>query len=292
LENPLAAVQMGLIYVNPEGPNGTPDPLASARDIRETFARMAMNDEETVALIAGGHTFGKAHGAGDAALVGPEPKAAAMEAMGLGWQSTHGKGLGLDTIGSGLEGAWTANPTQWDNGYFDLLFGYEWELTKSPAGAYQWVAVNPAEKDLAPDAEDASTRVPTMMLTSDIALREDPEYAKISRRFHENPEDLTDAFARAWFKLTHRDMGPRARYLGLEVPEEDFVWQDPVPSVDYELTDTEVAELKTIILDSGLTVSELVTTAWACASTFRGSDMRGGANGARIRLAPQKDWEG
>lgn len=291
LENPLAAVQMGLIYVNPEGPNGTPDPLASARDIRETFARMAMNDEETVALIAGGHTFGKAHGAGDAALVGPEPEAAAMEAMGLGWQSTHGKGLGRDTIGSGLEGAWTANPTQWDNGYFDLLFAYEWELTKSPAGAYQWVAVNPAEKDLAPDAEDTSVRVPTMMLTSDIALREDPEYAKIARRFHDNPEDLADAFARAWFKLTHRDMGPRARYLGPEVPEEDFVWQDPVPSVDYELTDAEIAELKAIILDSGLTVSELVTTAWASASTFRGSDMRGGANGARIRLAPQKVWE-
>lgn len=291
LENPLAAVQMGLIYVNPEGPNGKPDPLASARDIRETFARMAMNDEETVALIAGGHTFGKAHGAGDAALVGPEPEAAPIEAMGLGWQSTHGKGLGRDTIGSGLEGAWTANPTQWDNGYFDLLFRYEWQLTKSPAGAYQWIAVNPTEKDLAPDAEDPSLRVPTIMLTSDIALRTDPEYAKISRRFHENPEEFADAFARAWFKLTHRDMGPRVRYLGPEVPEEDFIWQDPVPSVDYELTDTEIAELKARILDSGLTVSELVTIAWASASTFRGSDMRGGANGARIRLAPQKDWE-
>jgi catalase-peroxidase len=291
LENPLAAVQMGLIYVNPEGPNGKPDPLASARDIRETFARMAMNDEETIALIAGGHTFGKAHGAGDAALVGPEPEAAPVEAMGLGWLSTHGTGTGRDAIGSGLEGAWTPNPTQWDNGYFDLLFGYEWELTKSPAGAYQWRAVNPAEKDLAPDAEDPSSRVPTMMLTSDIALRTDPEYEKISRRFHKNPEEFADAFARAWFKLTHRDMGPRARYLGPEVPEEDFIWQDPVPSVDYELTDAEVAELKAKLLDSGLTVSELVTTAWASASTFRGSDMRGGANGARIRLAPQKDWE-
>nr|WP_272908707.1 catalase/peroxidase HPI [Alicyclobacillus tolerans] len=291
LENPLAAVQMGLIYVNPEGPNGNPDPLAAARDIRETFKRMAMNDEETVALIAGGHTFGKAHGAGDAALVSREPEAAPVEAMGLGWQSAHGKGLGRDTIGSGLEGAWTANPTQWDNGYFDLLFKYDWKLTKSPAGAYQWIAVNPAETDLAPDVEDPSLRVPTMMLTTDMALREDPEYAKISRRFYENPEELAEAFARAWFKLTHRDMGPRARYLGPEVPGEEFVWQDPVPSVDYELTDAEVADLKTKILDSGLTVSELVTTAWASASTFRGSDMRGGANGARIRLAPQKDWE-
>lgn len=291
LENPLAAVQMGLIYVNPEGPNGKPDPLASARDIRETFARMAMNDEETVALIAGGHTFGKAHGAGDAALVGPEPEAAPIEAMGLGWQSAHGTGKGHDSIGSGLEGAWTPNPTQWDNGFFDLLFGYEWELTKSPAGAYQWRPVNPAEKDLAPDAEDPSIHVPTMMLTSDLALRMDPEYEKISRRFHRDPGALADVFARAWFKLTHRDMGPRARYLGPEVPEEDFDWQDPIPSVDYELTDAEVSELKAKILDSGLTVSELVTTAWASASTFRASDMRGGANGARIRLAPQKDWE-
>ncbi|OIJ13638.1 catalase/peroxidase HPI [Anaerobacillus alkalilacustris] len=291
LENPLAAVQMGLIYVNPEGPNGNPDPLASARDIRETFARMGMNDEETVALIAGGHTFGKAHGAGDAAHVGPEPEAAPIEAQGLGWLSTHGKGIGRDTITSGIEGAWTANPTQWDNGYFDLLFGYQWWLTKSPAGAYQWLVVNPDEKDLAPDAEDPSVRVPTMMTTADMALRYDPDYEKVSRRFHENPEEFADAFARAWFKLLHRDMGPRARYLGPEVPKEELIWQDPVPSVDYELTDREVAELKVKILDSGLTVSELVTTAWASASTFRGSDMRGGANGARIRLAPQKDWE-
>jgi len=291
LENPLAAVQMGLIYVNPEGPNGKPDPLASARDIRETFARMAMNDEETVALIAGGHTFGKSHGAGDPAQVGREPEAAPFEAMGLGWHSTNGSGKGHDTIGGGPEGAWTANPTQWDNGFFNLLFGYEWELTKSPAGAYQWKAVNPAEKDLVPDAEDASIRVPTMMLTTDIALREDPEYTKISRRFYENPDQFADAFARAWFKLTHRDMGPRVRYLGPEVPEEEFDWQDCVPSVYYELTDSEVAELKAKILDSGLTVTELVTTAWASASTFRGSDMRGGANGSRIRLAPQKDWE-
>jgi catalase-peroxidase len=291
LENPLAAVQMGLIYVNPEGPNGNPDPLASARDIRETFKRMGMNDEETVALIAGGHTFGKAHGAGDVAHVGPEPEAAPIEAQGLGWLSTHGTGKGRDTISGGIEGAWTANPTQWDNGFLDQLFGHEWQLTKSPAGAYQWVAVNPAEKDLAPDAEDPSIRVPTMMMTSDLALREDPEYEKIARRFHENPEEFADAFARAWFKLIHRDMGPRARYLGPEVPEEVLIWQDPVPAVDYELTDAEVAELKAKILDSGLTVSELVTTAWASASTFRGSDMRGGANGAHIRLAPQKDWE-
>ncbi|WP_209124150.1 catalase/peroxidase HPI [Alkalihalobacillus sp. BA299] len=291
LENPLAAVQMGLIYVNPEGPNGNPDPLASARDIRETFARMGMNDEETVALTAGGHTFGKAHGAGDAAHVGPEPESAPIEAQGLGWLSTHGKGIGRDTITSGIEGAWTANPTQWDNGYFDLLFGYEWELTKSPAGAHQWAPVNPAEDHLAPDAEDPSVRVKTMMTTADMAMRMDPTYEKISRRFHENPEEFADTFARAWFKLLHRDMGPRSRYLGPEVPEEDLIWQDPVPSVDYELTDSEVAELKAKILDSGLTISELVTTAWASASTFRGSDMRGGANGARIRLAPQKDWE-
>ncbi|WP_429841640.1 catalase/peroxidase HPI [Brevibacillus sp. FIR094] len=291
LENPLAAVQMGLIYVNPEGPNGNPDPLASARDIRETFKRMGMNDEETVALVAGGHTFGKAHGAGDAALVGPEPEAAPLEAMGLGWQSTHGSGKGSDAISSGIEGAWTANPTQWDNGFFELLFGYEWELTKSPAGAHQWAAVNPADEHLAPDAEDASVRVPTMMTTADMALRMDPAYEKISRRFYENPEEFADAFASAWFKLTHRDMGPRSRYLGPEVPAEDFIWQDPVPAVDYELTDADVADLKTRILDSGLTVSELVTTAWASACTFRGSDMRGGANGARIRLAPQKEWE-
>ncbi|NHC42797.1 catalase/peroxidase HPI [Bacillus sp. MM2020_1] len=291
LENPLAAVQMGLIYVNPEGPNGNPDPLASGRDIRETFARMGMNDEETVALIAGGHTFGKAHGAGDAAQVGPEPEAAPMEALGLGWLSTHGSGKGHDTITSGIEGAWTANPTQWDNGYFDLLFGYQWWLTKSPAGAYQWLAVNPDEKDLAPDAEDPSVRVPTMMTTADMALRYDPEYEKISRRFHENPEEFADAFARAWFKLTHRDMGPRSRYLGPEVPEEVLIWQDPVPVVEYELTDAEVKKIKVMILDSGLTINELVITAWASASTYRGSDMRGGANGARIRLAPQKDWE-
>ncbi|SEN77748.1 catalase/peroxidase HPI [Lihuaxuella thermophila] len=291
LEKPLAAVQMGLIYVNPEGPNGNPDPLASARDIRETFKRMGMNDEETVALIAGGHTFGKAHGAGDPKLVGPEPEAAPVEAQGLGWLSTHGSGKGRDTITSGIEGAWTANPTQWDNGYFDTLFGYEWQLTKSPAGAYQWTPVNPAEEHLAPDAEDPSVRVPTIMTTADMALRADPVYEKIARRFHENPEEFADAFARAWFKLTHRDMGPRSRYLGPEVPEEELIWQDPVPSVDYELTDAEIEELKTKILDSGLTVSELVKTAWASASTFRHSDKRGGANGARIRLAPQKDWE-
>ncbi|MED1949562.1 catalase/peroxidase HPI [Brevibacillus centrosporus] len=291
LENPLAAVQMGLIYVNPEGPNGNPDPLASARDIRETFQRMGMNDEETVALVAGGHTFGKAHGAGDAALVGPEPEAAPVEAMGLGWLSAHGSGKGRDSITSGIEGAWTANPTQWDNGFFETLFGYEWELTKSPAGAHQWAPVNPAEEHLAPDAEDASVRVPTMMTTADMALRVDPDYEKISRRFYENPEEFADVFARAWFKLTHRDMGPRARYLGPEVPAEEFIWQDPVPAADYELTDADVAELKTRILDSGLTISELVKTAWASASTFRGSDMRGGANGARIRLAPQKEWD-
>ncbi|UCZ53622.1 catalase/peroxidase HPI [Bacillus shivajii] len=291
LENPLAAVQMGLIYVNPEGPNGKPDPHKSAHDIRETFSRMGMNDEETVALIAGGHTFGKAHGAGDAAHVGPEPEAASIEEQGLGWQSTHGSGKGRDAITSGIEGAWTANPTQWDNGYFNLLFGYEWWLTKSPAGAWQWQIVDPDEKDLAPDAEDSSKKVPTMMTTADMALRHDPEYEKISRRFHENPDEFADVFARAWFKLLHRDMGPKERYLGPEVPEEDFIWQDPVPSVDYELTDAEVAELKTKLLNSGLTVSELVTTAWAAASTYRGSDHRGGANGARIRLAPQKDWE-
>ena len=291
LENPLAAVQMGLIYVNPEGPNGNPDPLASAHDVRETFARMGMNDEETVALVAGGHTFGKSHGAGNAALVGPEPEAAPIETQGLGWLSTHGSGKGRDTITSGIEGAWTANPIKWDNGYFDLLFGYEWELTKSPAGAYQWVAINPSKEHLAPDVEDPAILVPTMMTTADMAMRMDPEYEKISRRFHENPEEFADAFARAWFKLTHRDMGPLVRYLGPEVPEEAFIWQDPVPTANYALTDGEIAELKAKILGSGLTVSQLVTTAWASASTFRGSDMRGGANGARIRLAPQKDWE-
>ncbi|MFD0670026.1 catalase/peroxidase HPI [Cohnella sp. GCM10027633] len=291
LENPLAAVQMGLIYVNPEGPNGNPDPLASGRDIRETFKRMGMNDEETVALVAGGHTFGKAHGAGDAAHVGAEPEAAAVEALGLGWLSTHGSGKGRDTITSGIEGAWTANPTQWDNGFFELLFGYEWQLTKSPAGAHQWTPVNPAAEHLAPDAEDSSIRVPTIMTTADMALRLDPAYEKISRRYYENPDEFADAFARAWFKLTHRDMGPLARYLGPEVPEEELIWQDPIPAAASALTDADIEDLKTKILDSGLKVSELVTTAWASASTFRGSDMRGGANGARIRLAPQKDWE-
>jgi catalase-peroxidase len=292
LENPLAAVQMGLIYVNPEGPNGEPDPVASGRDIRVTFARMAMNDEETVALTAGGHTFGKCHGAGDAALVGPEPEAAGIEEQGLGWKSSFGSGKGSDAIGSGLEGAWTPNPTQWDMGYFDMLFGYEWELTKSPAGAWQWKAKDVADKDLAPDAEDSSKRVPTMMTTADMAMRMDPIYEPISRRFHENPEEFADAFARAWFKLTHRDMGPRSRYLGAEVPAKELIWQDPVPAVDHELFDAQdIADLKGKILASGLSISELVSTAWASASTFRGSDKRGGANGARIRLAPQKDWE-
>ncbi|WP_082236009.1 catalase/peroxidase HPI [Halobacillus massiliensis] len=292
LESPLAAVQMGLIYVNPEGPNGNPDPLASARDIRETFARMGMNDEETVALIAGGHTFGKAHGAGDAeAHVSAAPEAADIEEQGLGWKNTHGSGKGRDTITSGVDGAWTANPTTWDNGYYDLLLGYEWELTKSAAGANQWKPVSPKPEDLAPDAEDPSVKVETMMTTADMALREDPIYEKISRRFHANPEEFADMFARAWFKLLHRDMGPKSRYLGPEVPEEDLIWQDPIPEVDYELTDNEIKDIKKIILSSGLTISELVTTAWASASTFRGSDMRGGANGARIQLAPQKDWE-
>lgn len=291
LENPLAAVQMGLIYVNPEGPNGEPDPLQAAQDIRETFARMAMNDEETVALIAGGHTFGKAHGAGSPSLVGPEPEAAPVEAMGIGWQNQHGTGTGRDTIGSGLEGSWTSHPTQWDNGFFDLLFGYEWQLTRSPAGAQQWAPVEPQEQDLAPDVQDPSARVPTMMMTTDIALRTDPEYLKISHRFHQHPEQFAEAFARAWFKLTHRDMGPRTRYLGPEVPEEAFTWQDPVPPAPGPLTNEDVDALKATILASGLTVSELVATAWASASTFRGSDMRGGANGARIRLAPQKDWD-
>ncbi|WP_018923549.1 catalase/peroxidase HPI [Salsuginibacillus kocurii] len=292
LENPLAAVQMGLIYVNPEGPNGEPDPLKSAHDIRETFRRMGMTDEETVALTAGGHTFGKAHGAGDAEEhVSAEPEGAPLEAQGLGWGSTYGSGHGAYTITSGIEGAWTPTPTTWDNSYFELLFGYEWELTKSPAGANQWKPVNPKEEDLAPDAEDSSKRVETMMTTADMALRMDPDFEKISRHFYENPDEFADVFARAWFKLLHRDMGPRDRYLGPEVPEEEFIWQDPVPKVDYELTDAEIEELKKKLLDSGLTISELVTTAWASASTFRGSDMRGGANGARIRLAPQKDWE-
>jgi catalase-peroxidase len=292
LENPLAAVQMGLIYVNPEGPNGEPSAVASGRDIRETFARMGMNDEETVALVAGGHTFGKCHGAGDAALVGPEPEAAGIEEQGLGWKSSFGSGKGDDTISSGIEGAWTPKPTQWDMGYFDMLFGYDWDLEKSPAGAWQWVPVNPDEKDLAPAAQDPSKRVSTIMTTADLALRMDSIYEPISRRFHKNPEEFADAFARAWFKLTHRDMGPRSRYLGPEVPEEELIWQDPVPAVDHELIDTQdIAALKGKILDSGLTVSQLVSTAWASAFTFRGSDKRGGANGARIRLAPQKDWE-
>ncbi|MGG3162803.1 catalase/peroxidase HPI [Geobacillus stearothermophilus] len=291
LENPLAAVQMGLIYVNPEGPDGKPDPKAAARDIRETFRRMGMNDEETVALIAGGHTFGKAHGAGPASHVGPEPEAAPIEAQGLGWISSYGKGKGRDTITSGIEGAWTPTPTKWDMSYFDMLFGYDWWLTKSPSGAWQWMAVDPKEEHLAPDVEDPSKKVPTMMMTTDLALRFDPEFEKIARRFHENPDEFADAFARAWFKLTHRDMGPKTRYLGPEVPEEDFIWQDPIPTVDYELTDAEIEEIKAKILNSGLTVSELVKTAWASASTFRNSDKRGGANGARIRLAPQKDWE-
>ena len=288
LENPLAAVQMGLIYVNPEGPDGNPDPIASARDIRETFGRMAMDDEETVALTAGGHTFGKAHGAGDAGLVGAEPEGASIEEMGLGWKNAHGTGKGRDSITSGLEGAWTANPIQWDNGYFDLLLGYEWELVKSPAGAHQWKAVDPEEKDMAPDAEDGSVRVPTMMTTADMAMREDPIYREISKRFHENPDEFAEAFARAWFKLLHRDMGPRKRYLGPEVPDEELIWQDPVPEGS---TDYDVAAVKGSIAKSRLTVQEMVETAWASASTFRGSDMRGGANGARIRLAPQKDWE-
>ena len=292
LENPLAAVQMGLIYVNPEGPNGKPDPAASAIDVRETFARMAMNDEETVALVAGGHTFGKCHGAGDAALVGPEPEAAELEAQGLGWLSAHASGKGVDTITSGIEGAWTPTPTSWDMSYFDMLFGYEWELTKSPAGAWQWAPKDVAEQDLAPEADGSGKRVPTMMTTADMALRVDPIYEPIARRFHADPAAFADAFARAWFKLTHRDMGPRSRYLGSEVPDEELIWQDPVPVIDHELIDeTDIARLKERILTSGLSTRELVATAWASASTFRGSDKRGGANGARIRLVPQKDWE-
>ncbi|MBH0168803.1 catalase/peroxidase HPI [Fictibacillus sp. 18YEL24] len=291
LEDPLAAVQMGLIYVNPEGPNGKPDPLASARDIRDTFSRMAMNDEETVALIAGGHTFGKAHGAGDPSLVGDDPEAADIETQGFGWLSRHGSGKGRDTISSGIDGAWTSNPTQWDNGYFDLLFGYEWELTKSRAGAYQWTPVDMTEEHMAPDAEDPSIKVKTMMTTADMALRMDPDYEKISRRYYENPDEFADAFARAWFKLLHRDMGPKVRYLGPEVPDEELIWQDPVPSVDYDLSPSDIAQLKEKILNTGLSVSELVKTAWASASTYRVSDMRGGANGSRIRLAPQKSWE-
>jgi catalase-peroxidase len=292
LENPLAAVQMGLIYVNPEGPNGNPDPVASGRDVRETFARMAMNDEETVALVAGGHTFGKCHGAGDPALVGPEPEAAPIEEMGLGWKSSFGSGKGGDTIGSGIEGAWKPNPTKWDMGYLNVLFKYEWELVKSPAGAHQWLAKDVAEEDMVVDANDPSKTHRPMMTTADLSLRFDPIYEPIARRYLQNPEKFADAFARAWFKLTHRDMGPRSRYLGAEVPAEELIWQDPVPVVDHELIGAQdIAALKGKILASGLSVSELVSTAWASASTFRGSDKRGGANGARIRLAPQKDWE-
>jgi catalase-peroxidase len=292
LENPLAAVQMGLIYVNPEGPNGKPDPIAAARDIRETFARMAMNDEETVALIAGGHTFGKTHGAGPASHVGPEPEAAGLEEQGLGWKSSFGTGKGGDTITSGLEVTWSTTPTKWSNSFFANLFGYEWELTKSPAGAHQWKPKGGAGANTVPDAHDPSTRHAPTMLTTDLSLRFDPAYEKISRRFMENPDQFADAFGRAWFKLTHRDMGPRARYLGPEVPAEDLIWQDPIPAVNHKLIDTQdIASLKGKILASGLSVSELVSTAWASASTFRGSDKRGGANGARIRLAPQKDWK-
>ncbi len=292
LENPLAAVQMGLIYVNPEGPNGTPDPLASGRDIRETFARMAMGDEETVALTAGGHTFGKSHGACADSYVGPEPEGAGIEEQGMGWKNSYGTGKGVDTFSSGIEGAWTNNPTQWDNGYFDNLFGYDWELTKSPAGANQWVPKNGAADGTVADAHDPSKRHAPMMTTADMAMRMDPVYEPISRRFHENPDEFADAFARAWFKLTHRDMGPRSRYLGKEVPAEELIWQDPIPEVEHELVDDgDVAVLKAEVLASGLSVSQLVSTAWASASTFRGSDMRGGANGARIRLAPQKDWD-
>lgn len=292
LENPLAAVQMGLIYVNPEGPNGNPDPLAAARDIRETFARMAMNDEETVALIAGGHTFGKTHGAGDAAHVGPEPEAAGIEEQGLGWKSSFGTGKGGDTIGSGLEVTWTSTPTKWSNNFFWNLFGYEWELTKSPAGAHQWVPKHGAGAGSIPDAHDKSKRHAPAMLTTDLALRFDPAYEKISRRFFENPDEFADAFARAWFKLTHRDMGPRVRYLGPEVPSEELIWQDPIPAAGpASIEPSDVAALKAEIAASGLTIPQLVSTAWASASTFRGSDKRGGANGARIRLAPQKDWE-
>ena len=292
LENPLAAVQMGLIYVNPEGPNGEPDPIASGRDVRETFARMAMNDYETVALTAGGHTFGKCHGAGDAKLVGPEPEAAGIEEQGLGWKSRYRSGKGGDQIGSGLEGAWNPTPTKWDMGYLDMLFGNEWELTKSPAGAWQWTPKQATDSNQAPAAEDASQKRPIIMTTADMSMRMDPIYEPIARHFHENPEEFADAFARAWFKLTHRDMGPRARYLGPEVPQEELIWQDPIPAVDHPLVDDkDIASLKGKILNSGLSVGELVSTAWASATTFRGSDMRGGANGARIRLAPQNNWE-
>ena len=292
LENPLAAVQMGLIYVNPEGPDGNPDPVASGHDVRETFARMAMNDEETVALIAGGHTFGKAHGAGDPSLVGPEPEAADIEAQGFGWINQFGSGKGVHTTTSGIEGAWKPNPTQWDNGYFDMLFGYEWELTQSPAGAKQWKAKNCKPEHLIPDAHDSSKKHAPMMTTADLSLRFDPAYEKIARRFHQDPAAFADAFARAWFKLTHRDMGPVARYLGPLVPNETMIWQDPIPAVNHALVDAQdIADLKARILASGLSISALVNTAWASASTFRGSDKRGGANGARIRLSPQRDWE-
>ena len=292
LDNPLGAVQMGLIYVNPEGPNGKPDPLAAAHDIRETFGRMAMDDEETVALIAGGHTFGKCHGAGDAACVGPEPEAAGIEEQGLGWTSKHASGRGADAITSGLEGAWTPNPTQWDNGFFDMLFGYEWELTKSPAGAWQWTPKDVADKDLVPESDGSGKRVPTIMATTDLSLRMDPVYEPISRRFHENPDELAEAFAKAWYKLTHRDMGPYSCCLGALVPDEPQIWQDPVPAVDHELVEAEdIALLKKEMLDQGLSIQELVRAAWASASTFRGTDRRGGANGARIRLSPQKDWD-
>jgi catalase-peroxidase len=291
LENPLAAVQMGLIYVNPEGPNGVPDPVASGRDVRETFARMAMNDEETVALTAGGHTFGKAHGAGSAELVGAPPEGAPLEAMGLGWANRHGSGKGADATTSGIEGAWKPNPTRWDMGYFDMLFGYEWELIKSPAGAWQWQAKDCREEHLIPDAHIPGLKHPPMMTTADLSLRFDPIYEPISRHFHQHPEAFADAFARAWFKLTHRDMGPKALYLGPEVPEEELIWQDPIPPVDHPLVDEgAIAELKSMVLASNFTTAELVATAWASASTFRGSDKRGGANGARIRLAPQNSW--
>jgi catalase-peroxidase len=283
---------MGLIYVNPEGPDGEPNAVASGRDIRETFSRMGMNDEETVALIAGGHTFGKCHGAGDASHLGPEPEAASIEEQGLGWKSSFGSGKGSDTITSGIEGAWTPTPTRWDNTYFDVLFGYDWNLVKSPAGAWQWVPADPEAGDTVPDAHDPSERHAPMMTTADLALRMDPTYRPIAKRFHENPEEFEEVFARAWFKLIHRDMGPRSRYLGPEVPEEDFIWQDPVPTVDHELVDEEdIEELKGQVIDSGLSISRLISTAWAAASTFRSSDYRGGANGARIRLAPQKHWE-
>ena len=288
LDKPLGAVQMGLIYVNPQGPDGNPDPLASAKDIRETFSRMAMNDEETVALTAGGHTFGKAHGAGSEDLVGVEPEGAPIEQMGFGWKSDHGSGQGRDSITSGIEGPWTANPTQWDNGYFDLLFGYEWELVKSPAGAHQWHPKNPKDEDLAPDPEDSSVKVTTMMTTADMAMREDPAYREISKRFHENPDQFADAFARAWFKLLHRDMGPRTRYMGPESPNEELIWQDPVPDGN---SNYDVEAVKTKISETDLSIQEMVETAWASASTFRGSDLRGGANGARISLEPQNSWE-